>query len=59
MKIGQEVPIPDTSYTVGTGGTGSMQGSVVKVFQVYGRIPAGQYVPAGSYSDAVSVNLLY
>ena len=44
---------------VGTGGTGSMQGSVVKVFQVYGRIPAGQYVPAGSYSDAVSVNLLY
>jgi spore coat protein U-like protein len=42
--------------TVTQGGTGS---GAQQNFTVYGRIPVNQYVPAGSYSDTVTVTLTY
>lgn len=44
-----------STATVGNTGTGAAQ-----TFTVYGRVPSGQTsVPAGSYSDTVSVTITY
>lgn len=60
----------DSSYgTVwgdGSGGTGHRGDSytlqlvpVLRNYTVYGRIPARQAIPAGSYSDVVTVSVVY
>lgn len=47
----------------GTGGTYVVNRRVrtwrVRWIRVYGRIPAGQDVPAGSYTDNVRVTIFY
>lgn len=43
-----------TGTTFGSTGTGAAQ-----VFNVYGQVPSGQTLTAGSYSDAVTVTLTY
>jgi spore coat protein U-like protein len=59
----------DSAYTQiwgdGTGGTvtksdniGGLLGSSIS-YTVYGRLPGGQNVPAGVYSDTVFVTVIY
>ena len=49
----------------GTGGTSTVSDSygvsalVTKNYPVYGRIPASQNVPAGSYTDSIMVTVTY
>jgi spore coat protein U-like protein len=44
----------DTSSDVGTNGTGANQD-----ITVYGRVPAGQNVPTGSYTDTVVATITF
>jgi len=44
---------------VATGGQAGLLGTLLTVYPVYGRIPGGQYVAPGSYSDIVSIEVLY
>lgn len=51
-----------TVWGNGTGGTGNVAhaGGVNSIdFTVYGRIPAGQYVNAGNYSDSITATVTY
>jgi len=44
----------------GSGGTGTVGGSTAQASHtVYGRIPAGQNVPAGSYGDTIIVTVSF
>jgi len=45
-----------TSGSVTVSGTGS---GAAQSIPVYGKIPVAQYVPAGSYSDTISVSVNY
>lgn len=44
---------------VRTGGQSGLLGTLLTVYPVYGRIPEGQYVAPGTYSDLVSIEVLY
>lgn len=44
---------------VATGGQAGLLGTLLTVYPVYGRIPGGQYVAPGSYSDIVAIEVLY
>lgn len=51
-----------TLWGDGTGGTSTMAGTgsgTAQSLTVYGRIPAAQFVAAGSYSDLVTVTVNY
>jgi spore coat protein U-like protein len=51
-----------TVWGDGTGGTATVAGTgsgSAQPVTVYGRIPAAQFVPAGSYSDLVTVTVNY
>jgi spore coat protein U-like protein len=44
----------------GTGGTALVNGSGTNgSYTIYGRIPGGQNIPAGTYSDAIAVTLTF
>jgi spore coat protein U-like protein len=48
----------------GTGGTVTQSFSALLslgtvTYATYGRIPAGQYIAAGSYGDSITVTLMY
>ncbi len=47
------------STCVQTGGQAGLLGTLLTVFPVYGNIPAGQFVPAGIYTDTIAVQVLY
>lgn len=47
-----------SSCTV-SGGQALLLGGLLTLYPVYGRVPTGQYVPAGSYSDVIAVDVLY
>lgn len=42
-----------------TGGQANLLGTLLTVFPVYGNIPGGQFVASGSYTDSISVQVLY
>lgn len=42
-----------------TGGQAGLLGTLLTVFPLYGRIPGGQFVPPGSYTDTIAVEVLY
>jgi spore coat protein U-like protein len=42
-----------------SGGQASLLGTLLTVFPVYGNIPGGQFVASGSYTDSISVQVLY
>lgn len=44
---------------VRTGGQAALLGTLLTVFPLYGRIPGGQFVPPGSYSDTIAIEVLY
>lgn len=41
------------------GGNAALLGNLLTVFPVYGKLPGGQTVPAGAYSNALTVQVLY
>jgi spore coat protein U-like protein len=45
-----------TASTATVGGTGN---GAAQALTVYGRLPAGQYVPAASYTDQITVTVTY
>lgn len=56
LNYGLYNDIPRSVAFPSTTGTGTGLGQVVTV---YGRIPAGQFVPVGAYSDTVNVSVTY
>lgn len=42
-----------------TGGQTDLLGNLLSVFPVYGRIPGGQFLSPGVYSDSITVKVLY
>ena len=44
---------------VRTGGRQGLLGSLLNVYPVYGRIPGGQFVAPGVYTDLIMVEVLY
>lgn len=48
-----------TVWGDGTSGTATVPAASATTYTVYGRIPANQKVPVGSYSDVVVVTLVY
>jgi spore coat protein U-like protein len=49
----------NNSTCVITGGQSALLGTRVTLHPVYGRIPGGQYVAAGVYTDILQVQVLY
>lgn len=47
-----------SSCTV-TGGQTDLLGNLMKVYPVYGRIPGGQFLSPGTYTDSITVKVLY
>ncbi|WP_309679150.1 spore coat U domain-containing protein [Polaromonas sp.] len=44
---------------VRTGGQAGLLGTLLTVYPLYGRIPGGQFVSPGSYSDNIAIEVLY
>jgi spore coat protein U-like protein len=50
----------DIIWGDGTGGTALVNGSgTYDIYPIYGHVPAGQNVPAGAYSDTVTITLIF
>lgn len=44
---------------VRSGGQARLLGTLLTVYPLYGRIPGGQFVSPGAYSDTIAVEVLY
>ncbi len=49
----------DAARSVAFGFTGASGNGVGQAYTVYGRVPAGQFVPVGTYTDTVTVTVAY